>query len=1176
MRKFLLTAALALISLSAPAQDNVAEADKGYLTAILEESLSDTSQKVTITGFAGALSSQAKIESLTIADSQGIWITLNNVTLNWSRSALLHGIVDVTELSANEIILTRPPIIENTTSPEAKGFTLPELPVSIEIGRIAADRITLGETVLGEALTARLEASMSLSGGEGHAALILERTDSGPQGKLTLNTAYSNKTNQITLDLVAAEASGGIAVRKLGLLGTPATELSVKGSGTLESFAANLSLRSDGSDRLSGRFTISATENGEREFKTDIAGNLAPLFLPQYNTFFGPEISLTAKGKTLNNGSLDLEKFDLNAQAVHLSGTVQLDSKNLPLRINIQGQLGLPDGSPVLLPLSGENETRVRSANLSIGYNAAIGTEWHGRINIEELNSKRLRVDQLVLNGTGNIERPNGQSARFDANFRFAGQGITPNDPAFATALGTKVSGSANLHIEENGNGLLVRQLSLKGSHYTLNASGLVAGLSEGLRITGEGEANLRDLSRLSALTDRPLSGTSALRVKGNGSPLNNDFDIFATLDGQNISIGQTQTDHLLSGTSRIMMTITRDAKGTFLKTLSVKTKTLDARATGHLTSAGIDLNSNITFSNLTALNPTWGGNITSEISLQGVPATGHITVKATGNNLRFGQAKANSLLTGTSYLDLDLNQINGKFIINTATVTTPQIDANITGTATAAQRNLSINGRLANLGLFLPEFPGAVILKGNVLDKNTDYQVDMSVRGPGKINSTITGRVNSDFQSANLGIKGTLQAGIISPFLSNQVISGPVSFDLTLDGPLALSSLNGQASLKNGRIANIHRAFGFEEVYINTRITSGHANIDASTNLSTGGQIQTKGRVSLTAPFESNLNIALRNAILRDPRLYQTTASGTLTVTGPIATNGLLAGRILLNTTKIRIPSTGLSNANLTDLSHTKEPAAVRVTRDRADMLSVNKAKAKQSRPLRLDLHISAPSQVFIHGRGLDAELGGELTLGGTTDDIQPAGAFNLIRGRLDILDRRLVLSEATMLLEGNFVPTLTAAASTKSNGITSIVRIEGPATGLNVTFTSNSELPEEEVLSRLLFGRGLENLSPLQAAQLANAVATLAGRNGVGIIGRLRKNFGLDDFDVQTDAAGATSLTVGKYLTKNLYSELEVDQEGQSQINLNLDVSKNLTMRGIAGSAGQTGIGLFWEQDY
>ena len=218
----------------------------------------------------------------------------------------------------------------------------------------------------------------------------------------------------------------------------------------------------------------------------------------------------------------------------------------------------------------------------------------------------------------------------------------------------------------------------------------------------------------------------------------------------------------------------------------------------------------------------------------------------------------------------------------------------------------------------------------------------------------------------------------------------------------------------------------------------------------------------------------------------------------------------------------------------------------------------------------------MFVRGRGLDAELGGELRLLGSTASVQPAGAFELIRGRLEILGKRLNLSEALVQLEGELVPFIRIIASTENDGITSGVVIEGRATEPKVTFTSSPALPEEEVLAQLLFGQSLQNLSALQALQLANAVATLAGRGGEGVVGRLRKGFGLDNLDVKTDAAGGVSLTAGKYISKNIYSEVTVDQAGQSQINLNLDVTKSIALRGRASSDGSTGLGIVLEKNY
>jgi translocation and assembly module TamB len=203
--------------------------DRGYLQALLEDNLSGAGRQVSITGFAGALSSRATIEQLTIADDTGVWLTLKDVALDWNRSALLSGAVSVNELSAAEIVLDRlPQPGESAPSPEAGTFALPELPVSVDISKVEAKRIVLGPTVLGSAVEGSFAASVSLIGGEGKASLTLDRTDDGPEGAIALTADYSNASQRLSLDLSAREGAGGIAASLLGLPGTPAASLEIR------------------------------------------------------------------------------------------------------------------------------------------------------------------------------------------------------------------------------------------------------------------------------------------------------------------------------------------------------------------------------------------------------------------------------------------------------------------------------------------------------------------------------------------------------------------------------------------------------------------------------------------------------------------------------------------------------------------------------------------------------------------------------------------------------------------------------------------------------------------------------------------------------------------------------------------------------------------------------------
>ena len=192
------------------------------------------------------------------------------------------------------------------------------------------------------------------------------------------------------------------------------------------------------------------------------------------------------------------------------------------------------------------------------------------------------------------------------------------------------------------------------------------------------------------------------------------------------------------------------------------------------------------------------------------------------------------------------------------------------------------------------------------------------------------------------------------------------------------------------------------------------------------------------------------------------------------------------------------------------------------------------------------------------------------------PIGSFGLIRGRLSLLGKRFEITEGNVALEGAMAPYLHFVATTDNADISVSIVIDGPASSPTIHFTSSPSLPEEEVVSQLLFGRGLSSLSAFQAVQLASTVATLTGRGGDGLVSRLRSSFGLDDLDVQTGENGNLALKAGKYLTSNVYTDITVGGDGTTELNLNLDLSKHAKVRGTVEAAGNTGIGVYFERDY
>lgn len=1279
----LLPLALCLLPFAAGAQQD----DRDRLTRFLEDNLSSAGREVRVEGFRGALSSRAHIDRLTIADDQGVWIELSGVVLDWNRLAVLSGRIEVNELSAREIVVIRAPETEAATglpATEAQPFALPDLPVSVAIARIAADRVTLGPDLLGQPVEGMLEAALNLSGGEGRARLDILRQGPGPEGRIALDVSYANASRALVLSLEAVEGPGGVAATLLGLPGAPAARLAISGAGPLRNFVADMVLETDGVARLAGRVLLAEDTPGQLRFAAELGGNPAPLFLPDYAGFFGDDVALRLEGTRTAAGRVALSDLSVTARALRLDGSVEIAADGVPERFSLDARLRLPSGEAVLLPLAGDAPTRVDSASVSLAYDAAAGDGWRLRADLRGLDRPDFAAERLALTGSGRIARraAKGQPAVFGGTFDFAAQGLSPADPGLAETLrrlGSAVTGRATLSAQAGDGRLRIGEMHLSAGDLTLSGRGTLAGLGTGFAVQGRAEAQVPDLSVLVPLAARPLAGAARLAASGRADLLGGGFDLSARIEGQDLRIGQPEADNLLRGVSSIDLSAERGPQGTRLRDLTVLagggridaqgratatgadltaqldlpdlgvlggawggglradltwagldaparltlagqgrdlrigrpevdgllrgtsaldialtqagdrigidrarigTPQADFSANGHWHPAGSDLSVTARLASLAPLRPGWRGALDAEARLTGTPAAGRLEATATGLGLGLGQPEADRLLAGESRLTLRLGLEGGRLRIDEARIANPQLTAAATGEAADGLRRLAFDGRLANLGLILPEFPGPLTLAGTAHEDAAGFGLDLRAQGPGGIDATVRGLLAADLATADLAIAGRAQAALANAFIGNRTVSGDLGFDLRLAGRPSLAALSGTVNLTGGRFSDPGLPFALGDLSARAALAGGRATIEAQAAASGGGRVEVAGGIGLQAPFAADLGITLAGLRLRDPNLFETVADGRLTLTGPLTGGSRLAGRIDLGPTELGIPAAGLSStADLPGLRHRSDTAPVRETRRRAgadSQVSGRTGGDGRQGALALDLTVSAPNRIFLRGRGLDAELGGAVVLRGTTANVVAEGAFDLIRGRLDILGKRLVLSRAHLALEGSLVPHVDIEAASDSDGITTFVRIAGPADEPEVTFASSPELPQDEVLARLLFGRGLQNISAFQAAQLAAAVSTLAGRGGEGLVGRLRRGFGLDDLDIATDAQGETRLRAGKYISERVYTEVEVAPGGQSRIYLNLDIRPGVTVKGRVGTGGEAGIGLFLEKDY
>ena len=1234
------------------AQDQ-SDADRGFLTNLIEEQLSGAGRAVRIVGFEGALSSRATFDEMTIADGEGVWLIVRDAALQWNRSALLSGRVEVGELRAEEIEVLRVPVVEEGGLPEAEAapFRLPDLPVSIEIGVIEAGSVTLGAPLLGEEIGISLSGQVGLAGGEGQATLSVRRID-GTEGALELAGSFANATEFLRIDLQLQEPEGGIAARLLTLPGQPSVDLSITGEGPLSDFAGEISLATDGEERLSGGLTLSRTEveggPSIETFALDVGGDVTPLFLPQYREFFGTDVALVAGGRFVEGQGAQITEFRIDAASIELDGTAEIAEDGLPEAFRVTGRIAAPDGEPVRLP-TGELPVLVDEAQLDFSFDADRGEDWSGSAQVTGLEVGPDRFGQAVLRAQGRIAREDGTNSA-EGRLTFEATQIELQNAAQAEAVGDRLDAAAEIRWRA-GDPITLTNVVIETATARAGLEGTIGAFADGLPFDARGSANIPDLAILTSLAGRPLGGRLVMGFNGGINLLDGQFDFRIGGVGRGLSAGLEILDRAIGGEARIVVDAKRDETGLTLREALLTTRTARLEASGLLRTGQTDVSATARLDDvgqvlpgidgpaairarLTGSEPgryaatatgegpggavvsfdgslieTEGGDITADGALTlraadispygpaadlklggGIETTvkgsaafeeDHfdVSIDLNGDGLRTGIPTVDRLMGATQTLDAAAVRDGDRTEITRFDLATGEVTANVTGAL--GRREGLVEGRavLRNLAVFAPDFPGALELAGE-LTRNADstWGLDLRAGGPGGTTATVSGSVSETGERMNLNLNGEAPLGLANASIAPRAVRGRAAFDLAVNGPPELSSVSGTIRTSGARL--VAPTYGVSVDGIGGQVILGgqSAQIQMQGNVSGGGTASVSGNVGLTGGNAAQLRVRLADAFFTDRSAFETTVSGEVSITGPMAGGALIGGVLTLGETNVRIAETGLgAGGDLPGMIHLREPRPVYLTRLRAGLIGDGSGgTGGGSRPYNLDLLIDAPGRIFIRGRGLDAELGGSIRLRGTTNDVIPQGEFDLIRGRLDLLGRRLALDEGYARLEGSFDAFIRLVATTEADDITARIVIEGLASSPEFRFESSPELPQDEILARLFFGKSIEELSAFQALRLASAVATLTGRGGVGVVDKLRQNFGLDDFDIAQDSDGNLAVEAGKYISENVYTEVTVGSDGKTDISINLDVSDSVTLRGRVGSDGETGIGVFYEKDY
>jgi translocation and assembly module TamB len=427
---------------------------------------------------------------------------------------------------------------------------------------------------------------------------------------------------------------------------------------------------------------------------------------------------------------------------------------------------------------------------------------------------------------------------------------------------------------------------------------------------------------------------------------------------------------------------------------------------------------------------------------------------------------------------------------------------------------------------------------------------------------------------------------GEIDPYLhlffnNTNNLSGHAKIALNFSGMMNAPQIKGQIDLINGTYESLNTGAIFHNI-------QGHLEGDGSRIILTrfsaqdskNGSITATGNVALDPskhfPFE--FQIQPHRIYILNSDYAAISASGPLSLIGNTKTSKL-QGSLTVDQAIIHLEEALPRQIKTVDVKY--------INLSQGDRLPSYLEKKESNSPIELDVKLLAPHNVSIQGNHLKSDWKGSVDVKGTLDRTQLHGDLHIARGEYDFNGKIFNLSQGNIHFAGapSKKTTLYVVASKDIDRITADIIVKGPVNKLALSFRSNPPLSQREVLSYILFNRGISDITSDQGDQLSQSFISLNSNEQTtaseGFLSRLRNNIGIDRLDFTTNDKENKDfgLQVGKNITENI--SVSVNQSMTSVapiIAVEAKLRKNLKAQAEAGvnQDAPVRMSLKWKKDY
>jgi translocation and assembly module TamB len=1015
-------------------------------------------------------------------------------------------------------------------------------------------------------------------------------------GPLKLHVVGTTDSKGALVELTEATATGaGLEVKAAGSL----ADSNIKVSATIQS--SDLALVGAAIGRpLGGSMSVDLAVTSGRGHTVGVklsgTGDRLRTGMPVLDALLVGSVKLNGAGTRQRDGSYALSSLTLTTDRARLEGNGKLDPTSRALQGSIQadvsdlGALSKPLANP--LAGSGSIVAQLQGTLDSPGVDATV--------RLDRVAFRSIRIDHAdaKLSAPQGLNGPATLQGRIDAG-------------KLAETLDAAVA-------RERGNIWRIDKLRMGGSGGAVSAS--LTGDFDRNRLSGTLHATVGDLSNWSGLTGQPMAGRASLSLK---LPVNGEGPFKATITGLAIGTGPDAISVANAAiTGRISGDLNRPSGATDLTAGGI------AAAGATVTSADIHA----------AAKPGSGDfrldlhgrlNEKASLSLAGsfAMARGATTLriasldaKLGANALALTRPATASIAPGAYRLEGLALAVDGGTLQGDLALSAKVASADIRLTRMplhpfamlAGKHSVggTLDGRIAVAGT--PQRPDAHIsLATSGLDLETDgplprpalgltatadwrgTRADLKVRfstGTGEA-LALSGSVPFAFDLASFAPKpstdqslalkiaggGRLENLVAIVPLGEDRIGGAFAVDIAVTGTIAAPRPSGRISVSGGRYANMALGAQFEDIDLAVTGSPDRLVLDHLTATDgKSGTVKASGSVDLAAnPVGVDLDLGLTDFLVARGDDMTIAADGALKLAGSMK-DLKASGKIGVRRAELYIPDRLPANVVKLDVVEIGGPKTAEAP------------KAVPLAPIALGIALDAPGQIFVRGHGITSEWRGHVDIAGSSASPVLTGQLSVVNGSVNLLGQTFSIDKGVVRFDGGpkIDPTLNVQASAAASNITALVNVTGTANAPKIALSSTPVFPQDEILSRVLFGTNAGQLTTSQGIQLAAAAAQLA-QGGPGVLDKVRTSIGLDRLDLGSASTGTTTnasqgaatgttVTGGKYVANGVFVGVSQGFSGDSQARVEVEVVPNVSVTSTFGTISGSGLGAKYSFDY